>query len=294
MTTISVLTASAAISGVASRIFCHPIDTVKSRMQAPGGGAGDAGRAAATFRDVLNNTFKREGVRGLYRGFGAVILGGTPGTVLYLTSYEKIKGWLGEENVAVHFTSGILAEAVACVIYVPVDVVKERLQVQRGGGGEDAASKYRGSVDAFLKISRQEGVGGIYKGYGATLLSYGPFSAFYFLFYESFKKEARKHVGVEELPFHHVVGTSALAGSVASFITSPLDMAKLRLQVQRGGMSTTNYRNIGHGLREIFNEGGVALLWRGATARMAFHAPSTAISMTTFEMCKRYFGGDNK
>ena len=29
-----------------------------------------------------------------------------------------------------HFTSGLLAECVSCVLWVPIDVVKERLQVQ--------------------------------------------------------------------------------------------------------------------------------------------------------------------
>ena len=32
-----------------------------------------------------------------------------------------------------------------------------------------------------------EGIRGLYKAYGATVLSYGPFSAFYFFFYETFK-----------------------------------------------------------------------------------------------------------
>jgi len=32
-----------------------------------------------------------------------------------------------------------------------------------------------------------EGFRGIYKAYGATVMSFGPFSALYFLFYEYFK-----------------------------------------------------------------------------------------------------------
>ena len=34
---------------------------------------------------------------------------------------------------------------------------------------------------------RIEGVRGIYRAYGATVCSFGPFSALYFLFYEYFK-----------------------------------------------------------------------------------------------------------
>ena len=86
---------------------------------------------------------------------------------------------------------------------MPVDVIKERLQVQHTtsipnttstaitngisndfGGSGSKLPIYKGSYDALLLICRQEGVRGIYKGYGATLLTYGPFSALYFFLYE--------------------------------------------------------------------------------------------------------------
>jgi len=79
----------------------------------------------------------------------------------------------------------------SCVVFVPVDVIKERLQVQSQLG----RTNYKGSMDALGTIVRHEGIIGLYKGFNATLLSFGPFSALYFLFYEevscyinSFKK----------------------------------------------------------------------------------------------------------
>ena len=75
----------------------------------------------------------------------------------------------------------------SCVVFVPVDVVKERLQVQRtsgaagssppnggvgggsgsggGGGGvrEATVRPYRGSADTLKTILRTEGLRGIYK-----------------------------------------------------------------------------------------------------------------------------------
>ena len=80
--------------------------------------------------------------------------------------------------------------AVACIVYVPVDVIKERLQVQHlqstapaAAGGTPALASatnindlnhrpyYRNGTDALFKILRQEGWYGIYRGYGATLAS---------------------------------------------------------------------------------------------------------------------------
>ena len=142
----------------------------------------------------------------------------------------------------------------SCLIYVPVDVIKERLQVgiaittmpprlcmpslhhntlillaqvqRRLLTGQEVSGPlpmYRGTTHAFQSILRQEGIRGIYKvrlqintgdccpgflpqqspysstggswfglqGYGATLFSFGPFSAFYFLFYEKVCKKGQ-------------------------------------------------------------------------------------------------------
>jgi hypothetical protein len=164
-----------ASAGIISRILTHPLDTAKARLQVP-----DT-KYKGTI-DVLRRTVQYEGVTTLYRGFSAIIVGGTPGTMAYLCSYDFIKNKFLERNSShnlkspefvIHLTSGMLAEAIACVIYVPVDVIKERLQVQKGaqsiGGGLQKGYYYKGSLDALKKITRNEGLGGIYKGYLATL-----------------------------------------------------------------------------------------------------------------------------
>lgn len=177
-----------AAAGIIGRIVTHPLDTAKARLQSLSG---------ASYRgpaDVLIQTFRSEGIRGLYRGFPTVIAGGTPGTIIYLCGYDIFKDQIsaafnptknGQKNgdsFVVHFTAGILAETVACVIYVPVDVIKERLQIQ---SSKDSL-QYKGGWDALVKICKTEGPLGIYKGYGATLASFGPFSALVCIFHFHF------------------------------------------------------------------------------------------------------------
>ena len=78
----------------------------------------------------------------------------------------------------------MFAECVACAIFVPVDVIKERRQVQANLG----SFKYSNDLDAIRQIMKTEGTRGLYRAYGATVMSFGPFSALYFLFYEKFKE----------------------------------------------------------------------------------------------------------
>jgi hypothetical protein len=203
-----VSTVSSSLAGLLARSICHPIDTCKAKLQ-----------SADTFRgvlDVVRTTYRKEGVPGFYRGLGAVLVGGVPGVCVYISTYEASKehlqqySWIRANPFLSYFASGMVAEAVwyvdlvstllthspicppvllayltclllhSCTLFVPVDVIKERLQVQ--SNRPDKA--YSGSLDALRTIVKEEGVGVLYKGYTATLFSYGPFSALYFLMYE--------------------------------------------------------------------------------------------------------------
>ena len=293
-----------AAAGIVARAFTHPLDTAKARLQAPVVSGQPVYKGPI---DTLWRTLSAEGPQGLYRGFGAVIVGGTPGTMLYLCSYELLKTRIeafmpgSGDNFAVHFSCGMMAETISCVIYVPVDVVKERMQVQHSTKGK---GQYHNSYDAFGKILRTEGLSGIYKGYAATLASFGPFSALYFMFYERFKHWTRQHlvrndstvqsVDNLEIPFPYVVLSSCSAGALASWLTSPLDMAKLRLQIQRGKLANqgeveVTYRGVIDCLRYAYGHGGVYGLFRGAGARVLHFAPATTITMTCYETFRSYF-----
>jgi hypothetical protein len=101
--------------------------------------------------------------------------------------------------------------------------------------------QYASDRDAIRQILKKEGLRGIYRGYGATVASFGPFSGLYFTFYEFFRPFAVyvnlvKHGNgkiaddkIQELTFLQSMACSWAAGGLASFITNPLDLAKLRL-----------------------------------------------------------------
>jgi hypothetical protein len=148
---------------------------------------------------------------------------------------------------------------------------------------------------------------GIYKGYWATLASFGPFSALYFVFYERCKVWSKQilqdsktdNPGAQrmddgDLPLLYLVACSAGAGALASWLTSPLDMAKLRLQVQRGQAAAasatagqnTQYRGMFDCLHAAYKKGE---LFRGAGARVLHFAPATTVTMTAYEKCRSFY-----
>ena len=308
---------ASASAGMVARVTCHPLDTCKAILQVQAKNKCGAGainsRVYSNFLQVIKGTVKKEGLAGLYRGFGVAFVGGAPGLCLYLSAYEKTKAGLNSRYeffekypAASHFVSGMVAEAFSCVLFVPVDIAKERLQIQGPSNGAFVGGpKYQGNVDAVRQIWKLEGIRGVYKGYGATLMSFGPFSAFYFVFYEQMKKKSLQLRGVDsvdDLPFFQHMANSVFAGMAASFVTNPLDLVKLRLQVQRGGNAVPSgakgvsglpwgapYRNLFHGLGQIVKVEGAPALFKGVGARMAFHGSATAISMACYESFQTYF-----
>ena len=136
------------------------------------------------------------------------------------------------------------------------------------------------------------------------------------MFYEQCKALAREYINRQnndigknmtppikdgDLPLFHLVACSSGAGALASWLTSPLDMAKLRLQVQRGQQAATTkgssnnqttvlqHRSMLDCLRSAYREGGVNGLFRGAGARVIHFVPATTITMTGYEKFRAFY-----
>ncbi|ORC92062.1 putative mitochondrial carrier protein [Trypanosoma theileri] len=296
----------AAVAGVVARLLCHPLDTMKTVVFT--GFSGDSHLSNVNLKQPVTSNFSyfvrsiwcREGVAGFYRGVGVATLGSAPGVALYLTTYKWTSSFIQKQREAnnsiilnalplwsFHFFLGLLAEAVSCVFWVPVDVAKERLQSQP----PSQPGRYRGSYDALRTIAKYEGLCGLYKGYWSTLASFGPYSAVYFVFYEFFNG-----IFSERLlfgPFTSALCAGGLGNIAASIITNPLEFIKTRLQVQQtvlsvNGTPTTvngfnyHYKGIIDGLSAVAREEGPRALWRGVGNRIAYAAPNAALTMAFY------------
>lgn len=128
------------VASCAGKTVMHPIDTIKAKLQVisiPGLNGqtqtqvGGRGMMTKLFRETMQN----EGIKGLYRGFGIHVGGSIPAGGLYFGSYEFFKKhtlkneYLQQHAFISYLLGGIFAETVSCIIFVPVDVIKERRQV---------------------------------------------------------------------------------------------------------------------------------------------------------------------
>lgn len=123
-------------------------------------------------------------------------------------------------------TAASLGEVMACLVRVPTEVVKQRMQ----------AGQYQSMRDTITATMQRDGPSGFYKGFGTTLLREIPFAFIQFPIYEQLKTSLGRYQGREVLPYEGALSGS-LAGAFAAAVTTPLDVLKTRLMLntQVGG-----------------------------------------------------------
>lgn len=137
---------------------------------------------------------------------------------------------------------------------------------------------------------RNEGFGALYAGYTTALTMNLPYSILYFASYESLKTAIRNRLGRDPQE-HHAVShmlAGAGAGATAAAFTTPLDVAKTRLQTQGefAARSEARYAGMLDTLKTVWRQEGVRGLTRGMSARISFHAMSASLAWTTYEQVK--------
>lgn len=87
---------SGGVAGAVSGLVSCPLDVIKTKLQAQGGFRASKNgvkiSSTAAYRGVTGTAariWKEEGLRGMYRGLGPMLLGYVPTWAVYLTVYNK-------------------------------------------------------------------------------------------------------------------------------------------------------------------------------------------------------------
>lgn len=258
-----------------SWLVIHPADVIKVRMQLSGsagsGAAGAAGAAggAPRYSGVLHavSTISRtEGLSAMYSGLSAALTRQVTYTTLRLGLYSSLRdARAGAEqrtlSMGEKFAVGTVAGGVASAISTPVEVSMVRMY---SDGAAPAAQRrgYRNVGDALVRIAREEGVFGLWRGATPTIVRSMVVNCVQLGTYDQ-AKEAYGRFGMRDgVPLH--VAASATSGFCYSVATLPIDSAKTRLQNQRElADGSLKYRSLGQTVATVVREEGVLALWRG-------------------------------
>ncbi|XP_053574849.1 mitochondrial glutamate carrier 2 isoform X2 [Bombina bombina] len=175
------------VAGLVGVTCVFPIDLAKTRLQNQQGRAIYSGMF-----DCLVKTVRSEGFFGMYRGAAVNLTLVTPEKAIKLAANDFFRYHLTKEGKQLTLIREMLAGCGAgtCQVIVtsPMEMLKIQLQdagrlaTQKVVAGEGAAAIPHPSPAASKKPSamliardllRTQGISGVYKGLGATLLSWG-------------------------------------------------------------------------------------------------------------------------
>jgi len=191
--------------------------------------------------------------------------------------------WENLDKTKYYGFSGGLLMITRSIVY-PFMLIKTRLQVQKG------FSQYSGTLDAFLKISRTEGIRGFFKGLVTTAVGIVPGQFLYITIYEVVRSQLRNFINHKDNNrvevFTNFMG-GACASLFSSTITVPLDVISQLLMIQDGKVNKRTYTGGIHACKEIIRTEGIRGVYRGYAASVMVYAPSSALWWSFYSILKR-------
>ncbi|KAJ3056783.1 hypothetical protein HK097_004047 [Rhizophlyctis rosea] len=296
------------LAGFCEAVTCHPLDTIKVRLQLRGERMGAkkvtsvAGHVAngvaaevakpkrQTFINVGVQIVQKEGFLSLYKGLGAVVSGIVPKMAIRFSSFEYFKEQMadkktGQVSAMGNFVAGLAAGTTEAIMVVtPMDVIKIRLQAQRHSMSDPLdIPKYRNAAHCAYVMVREEGFASLYKGVGLTALRQATNQAANFTVYQYLKQKMHtlQPERTDSLPAYQHMIMGFISGACGPLFNAPIDTIKTRIQKnpsQEKGWT----RFVGVTKSIVQNEGWMAF-YKGLTPRVLRVAPGQAITFMVYE-----------
>lgn len=179
------------------------------------------------------------------------------------------------------FVQGGIAGAFGATIVYPIDMVKTRMQNQRST--VVGQMLYKNSIDCAKKILRNEGFLGFYRGLGPQLIGVAPEKAIKLTVNDLIRGKAMDpETGRIKLGWELFAGGAA--GGCQVVFTNPLEIVKIRLQVQ--GEAAKLEGAAPKGAVHIIRQLGIVGLYRGASACLLRDIPFSAIYFPVYSHLK--------
>ncbi|KAK3256883.1 hypothetical protein CYMTET_34008 [Cymbomonas tetramitiformis] len=210
------------LGGAAGNTTGHPFDTVKVNLQ-----KASVGQYKGPL-DCLRTIVRTKGIKGLYVGLSAPLVGGSLECgVNYAVFAGANKLWEADtddlqasgRSLRGVVVSGAFAGGVLSSVLTPTELVKCRLQA----GPPPGQAPYKGPFDVISRVLASQGVLGLWRGLGATLIREVPGNAIFFTAYEIarqkvFPPESAKHTEADLKSVAKDIFYTILSGGIAGSV----------------------------------------------------------------------------
>ena len=251
-----------AMAGISRALVGHPFDTVKVKMQTHP-------ELYRSSMDALYVVMKTEGVRGLYRGVTAPVVGNA---FISSIQFSVFNHFHQQSNAMI---AGALAGAAGSLIASPVEYIRIKMQL---ANRLDNKKSYKGVLDCANHIVHQNGFNpfALYRGLGITMARESIGYAAFFSAYALVKDVTG--IKLVDDTIRGIACGVALWGSMY-----PLDSIKSRIQ---GALLTHRHHGVLWHARDIYRTLGISGFFRGFDVTMLRAVPVNIAIILTVETCK--------
>uniref|UniRef100_A0A3P8RQT8 Mitochondrial glutamate carrier 1 n=1 Tax=Amphiprion percula TaxID=161767 RepID=A0A3P8RQT8_AMPPE len=285
------------IAGIVGVTCVFPIDLAKTRLQNQRPGQ----QVYKSMMDCLVKTVRSEGYFGMYRGAAVNLTLVTPEKAIKLAANDLLRHHLSKDGKGLTVFKEMLAGCGAGMCQVVVTTPMEMLKIQLQDAGRLAklvatntvpsrsfnsgavvsAPRAVSATQIAKELLLTQGIQGLYKGLGATLMRDVPFSIVYFPLFANLN-----HLGKpspeESSPFYWAFLSGCVAGSTAAVVVNPCDVVKTRLQSLNKGASEETYNGVVDCVSKILRKEGPSAFLKGAGCRALVIAPLFGIAQVMY------------
>ncbi|KAH9255541.1 hypothetical protein BASA81_006371 [Batrachochytrium salamandrivorans] len=280
---------SGGVGGVCTVVVGHPLDTVKVRLMT------DTKREFKGMIDCLKQTVAKGGFTSLYAGMGAPVVFVTPLYAVYFAGFDFGKRMamrieqvdcVGDISALGMMFAGGFSALPGTLVMVPGDLVKVKLQVEKNK--PPLEQRFHDPVSCIKMVVKQNGIVGMWKGMGLTLLRDVPGTMANFASYELMKREMAKMPLLKgengSISSVAIVTAGGLAGVANWIVAVPPDVVKSRLQSAPEGTYPGGTRQV---FQELVNKEGWLGLTKGMIPAVTRAFPANAACFLGLEVSRK-------
>jgi hypothetical protein len=179
---------------------------------------------------TIRQIYLEEGLQSLWKGISAGLQRQVLFAGLRIGFYPTIRDSIvgkGDPTLMKRIIAGLFTGGFSIIFASPCDVVKVKLQAQ--GRNQNLLPKYQGSIDAYKKIFRLEGIKSFYAGLTPNILRCALMNSSELASYDQMKNYiVRKYTISPSSKIIHVL-CATVASLIAVIISSPVDVMKTRM-----------------------------------------------------------------
>ncbi|KAL0280457.1 UNVERIFIED_CONTAM: hypothetical protein PYX00_001738 [Menopon gallinae] len=164
------------------------------------------------------------------------------------------------------FMAGGISAAVSKTTVAPIERVKLLLQVQEVSKQIPEDQRYKGIVDAFVRIPKDQGFLSFWRGNLANVIRYFPTQALNFAFKDVYKQIFMEGVDKKTQFWKYFMmnlASGGAAGASSLCVVYPLDFARTRLAADVGKGGSREFNGLLDCILKIFKSDGIIGLYRG-------------------------------